>query len=189
MMPSFGVAPSPAYHVKRLQQKRETITALVDALETYLAFEIDEQLDSFEKASAAGPPKSSVTPEMLVNAQTELAAMEGQIEAFTTMGDNFSEELAPMFNSMRAMMGGLLGPSLQRQRDTVKMLQNSLDGKINGVMCECGAMLMEDGTVSRGPINPTEMFQGTIEECEVKSREGGWLVDGMDHKCPECAAK
>ena len=184
----FGVLPSPVHHIKRLQQKRDTITALVDALESFLAFEIDADLESFEKQSAM-PPRPAVTPEMLANAQLELERMEAQSRQLETMRDNFPEDLAPMFDSLQSVFGNLMGGSLERQRETVKMFQNSLDGKVYGVTCEqCSAMLMEDGTAQRSIINPAAMFQGTIPECEAKSRECGWTVDGDKHTCPECAA-
>lgn len=187
MMP-FGLSPSPAHHVKRLQQKRDTITALVDALESYLAFEIDADLESFEKMSAQ-PTRPIATPEMLANAQLELERMEAQTRQLETMRDNFPEHLAPMFDSLQSVFGNLMGGSIERQRETVKMLQNSLDGKVYGVICERGAHLLEDGTTQHRMINPAEMFQGTVEECEAKARECGWIVDGDKHTCPECAAK
>lgn len=49
MMSPLGMAPSPVHHIKRLTQKRETITALVDALEAFLAFDLDADLESFGK--------------------------------------------------------------------------------------------------------------------------------------------
>lgn len=186
----LGMSPIPTYGIKRLQQKRETITALVDALESFLAFDIDSELEQLEKMNAAGPPKSSVTPEMLVSAQTELAAMETQMESIMHMRDNFPEDLALMFDSLQSMLGNPMGGSLERQRETVKWMQNQLDGKTLSVLCcECHAALMADGSTNHGPLNPYEFFMGTREECEAKSRECGWVVNGEEHKCPECAAK
>jgi hypothetical protein len=180
--------PSMMPTTDRLKAKRGRITALCDALEDFLAFDIDSELAAFEKMQSA-PPSRYVTPEMLVTAQAELQRMETQLDSFTVMQENFSEELAPMFGTMRSMLEGLLGPSLEHQRNYVKSLQDYLDGKTSRVLCGCGASLMADGSAHRGFVQSGEVFAGTREECDVKARECGWAVNGDEHKCPECAAK
>lgn len=63
--------PSPMLTVRRLKQRREAIATLCDALENFLSLDVDAELEMFERMQAA-PRTPSVTPEMLVNAQTEL---------------------------------------------------------------------------------------------------------------------
>lgn len=137
---------------------------------------------------SAAPQRPAVTPEMLATAQVDLERMEAQVSQLATVRDSLPESVGLMFDAMESMFGQVMGGSIERQRETVKMFQAQLDGKTNAVMCECHAALMEDGSTNHGPLNPYAFFYGTREECDAKARECGWAVNGDEHKCPECAA-
>ena len=168
--------PSLMPSIKKLKQRRKAITDLCKSLEHYLAFDIDEQLESFTRLQNE-PRRISVTPEMLVAAQAQLETMETQVSTVTRMLESVPEELAAMIEVVSLPQ---IQQSLEHQRSIVKNYQDQLDGKTYALMCECGASLMADGS---------EVFAGTREECDMKARECGWTVNNNEHTCPECSAQ
>ncbi len=179
----------PAEHLKRLKARREVIRRLCSTLEEYLALDLDEQI-----AQASAPPpehqRPTFTPEMLVGAQSDLQQTEEQLRKMEELLDkakDLPEEMQFSVSMMESMGLPLLLREVEGKRDYVTMIQESLDGKHYSLACgKCYRFLDADGSLQQGVSRAT--FRGTKEECSAKATEHGWVTDGDEHTCPECAA-
>lgn len=179
----------PAEYLKRLKVRREVIHRLCSTLEEYLALDLDEQITQ-ASAPQQEHQRPSFTPENLVDAQADLEQSEARLRRLEDIIEkaegNIPEEMQFALSMTTDMGLPMMRREVDGKRDYVTMIQENLDGKCFSLACgKCYRYLDADGSLQWGMSRAT--FRGTKDECGAKATEYGWVTNGDDHTCPECA--